>query len=86
MGTRHRGRSDAEARAGSWRDTRLDRSVAIKVLPPAFASDAQFRERFERETSLTPGALPTLTAFVVATPSTSRPSKRSSPHPSRISP
>jgi serine/threonine protein kinase len=31
------------------RDTRLDRSVAIKILPPALASDAQLRERFERE-------------------------------------
>src|SRR5262249_50052058 len=31
------------------RDTRLNRSVAIKVLPPGFADDAQRRERFERE-------------------------------------
>ena len=31
------------------RDTRLDRIVAIKVLPPALAADPQFRERFDRE-------------------------------------
>jgi Tol biopolymer transport system component len=31
------------------RDTRLDRTVAVKVLPPALASDPQFRDRFGRE-------------------------------------
>src|SRR5689334_11599696 len=31
------------------RDTRLDRTVAIKVLPSEFASDPQLRDRFDRE-------------------------------------
>src|SRR5262245_29150050 len=31
------------------RDTRLDRTVAIKVLPADLAGDPRFRERFERE-------------------------------------
>src|SRR5215510_4403719 len=31
------------------RDTRLDRTVAIKILADALAGDPQFRERFERE-------------------------------------
>jgi Tol biopolymer transport system component len=31
------------------RDTRLERIVAIKVLPPHLSSDTEFRERFERE-------------------------------------
>src|SRR5688572_11877518 len=31
------------------RDTRLDRTVALKVLQSALASDPQFRERFDRE-------------------------------------
>ncbi|HET7698347.1 MAG TPA: protein kinase [Vicinamibacterales bacterium] len=31
------------------RDTRLDRTVAIKILPPLLASDRQFRDRFDRE-------------------------------------
>ena len=34
------------------RDTRLDRTVAIKVLPADFAADAGLRERFEREAKL----------------------------------
>src|SRR2546421_599417 len=31
------------------RDTRLNRTVAIKVLQPVIAGDPRFRERFERE-------------------------------------
>jgi serine/threonine protein kinase len=31
------------------RDTRLDRIVAVKVLPPHVADRAEFRQRFERE-------------------------------------
>src|SRR4051812_25957906 len=31
------------------RDTRLDRSVAIKILPTEFSTDARLKLRFERE-------------------------------------
>src|SRR6476661_6625178 len=31
------------------KDTRLDRTVAIKILPAALAADPEFRERFDRE-------------------------------------
>jgi len=38
------------------RDTRLDRIVAVKILPPVFAHDPQLRQRFDRE-ARTVGAL-----------------------------
>ena len=31
------------------RDTRLDREVAVKILPPQLAGDSEFRARFDRE-------------------------------------
>src|SRR5436853_3116338 len=34
------------------RDRRLDRPVALKVLPPEFSHDTALRERFVRETRL----------------------------------
>jgi eukaryotic-like serine/threonine-protein kinase len=37
------------------RDTRLDRTVAIKILPPHFADDASRRQRFEREAKVVSG-------------------------------
>jgi serine/threonine protein kinase len=37
------------------RDTRLDRIVAIKVLPPHLADRSELRERFEREAKVTAG-------------------------------
>src|SRR3984893_2128549 len=37
------------ARSTKARDTRLDRLVAIKILPEQLAADPQFRDRFDRE-------------------------------------
>ncbi len=37
------------------RDTRLDRTVAIKVLPEHVASDPDLKQRFERETQSSTG-------------------------------
>ena len=37
------------------RDTRLNRDVAIKVLPKDFASDADWQWQFEQETKPLPG-------------------------------
>lgn len=34
------------------RDTRLNRTVAIKILPTSLAADAAFRDRFDREARL----------------------------------
>src|SRR6059058_881603 len=34
------------------RDTRLDRAVAVKILPASFAQNAQFKLRFEREAKM----------------------------------
>ena len=31
------------------RDTRLDRTVAVKILPPRFADDPEAKQRFDRE-------------------------------------
>ena len=37
------------------RDTKLDRDVALKVLPEAFTSDPDRLARFEREAEVAPG-------------------------------
>ena len=37
------------------RDTRLDRTVAIKILPEHLAGSSEMRERFEREARAVPG-------------------------------
>ena len=40
------------------RDTRLNRSVAIKILLKVLANDPQFRERFDREARITRNGRP----------------------------
>jgi serine/threonine protein kinase len=42
--------SAAGAEVYTARDTRLDRDIAIKILPEAFAADAERVARFQRET------------------------------------
>ena len=53
------------------RDTRLGREVAIKVLPAAFAADAERLARFEREARCWPRSTirtsPTIYGFEEAT-------------------
>ena len=45
---KHRRRRN-EARSYRARDTKLDRDVALKVLPDTFASDPERLARFQRE-------------------------------------
>ena len=37
------------------KDTRLDRIVAVKILPASMAGSAEVRQRFEREARAIPG-------------------------------
>ena len=55
------------------RDTRLDRTVAIKVLPEHLAKDSERRQRFEREAK----ALAALVTPISARSSTSAPRRGS---------
>jgi serine/threonine protein kinase len=45
------------------RDTRLDRTVAVKILPAALAADPQFRERFEAKRAISQLTHPNICAL-----------------------
>ena len=69
-------------------DAKLKRDVALKVLPEAFANDAQRMARFEREAQLLaslnhPNIAADLRAGAVGQPAVSRPGARAGGDPGR---